>query len=236
MTVPTVSFPKLRCAVVTANISHAIKFVREPTRNVAEYGRELATELFGNTRIWESAQRSVLKAQDWRAAINENDIFKEIIANAVSMSMRRADRQCGPTSESFKDGMAAFSDEVGLTTYPACEEDHVVDEDPVVEDPVVVDDAKKDVKKPTRKGGCKKKGTTKKTPQMRVWGERECVVCMDAESDSALKPCGHGVMCARCCADVVNASGRSTCPCCRVEIKGVYRFHWTKDGSVAVLS
>jgi 1-acyl-sn-glycerol-3-phosphate acyltransferase len=47
--------------------------------------------------------------------------------------------------------------------------------------------------------------------------EEACVICLAEPRNTVLMPCGHVVLCAACCATVMNAAARG-CPICRVEI------------------
>jgi hypothetical protein len=46
-----------------------------------------------------------------------------------------------------------------------------------------------------------------------------CAICMDAERDTALEPCGHALLCAACAHKVLRTEAHA-CPVCRVTATG----------------
>merc|ERR1719215_97223 len=51
-------------------------------------------------------------------------------------------------------------------------------------------------------------------------GARECAVCMTMPVTTALKPCGHSVLCQRCME--ISVQNHFRCPVCRQGIESVY--------------
>jgi hypothetical protein len=46
-----------------------------------------------------------------------------------------------------------------------------------------------------------------------------CAICMDAERDTALEPCGHALLCGACALKVLRTAAPA-CPVCRVPATG----------------
>jgi hypothetical protein len=46
-----------------------------------------------------------------------------------------------------------------------------------------------------------------------------CAICMDAERDTALEPCGHALLCSGCAQKVLRTAAPA-CPVCRVPATG----------------
>eukprot|EP00639_Heterosigma_akashiwo_P036542 CAMPEP_0194723210 /NCGR_PEP_ID=MMETSP0296-20130528/14251_1 /TAXON_ID=39354 /ORGANISM="Heterosigma akashiwo, Strain CCMP2393" /LENGTH=81 /DNA_ID=CAMNT_0039626533 /DNA_START=97 /DNA_END=339 /DNA_ORIENTATION=+ len=49
----------------------------------------------------------------------------------------------------------------------------------------------------------------------------ECAVCMDAQKDTLIAPCGH-VCCCNTCATILQAR-EDSCPVCRGQIEGIFK-------------
>ena len=52
----------------------------------------------------------------------------------------------------------------------------------------------------------------------------ECSVCMDAPASFAFIPCGHRIVCEKCC-DSVCASDDARCPRCRESVSSTMRIY-----------
>mmetsp|Transcript_5933 Transcript_5933/g.23391 ORF Transcript_5933/g.23391 Transcript_5933/m.23391 type:complete len:90 (+) Transcript_5933:3-272(+) len=48
-------------------------------------------------------------------------------------------------------------------------------------------------------------------------GDNRCVVCLDAEKNGVLYPCGHNCVCESCGRELV--ARKTSCPLCRSDIK-----------------
>jgi len=66
--------------------------------------------------------------------------------------------------------------------------------------------------------------STRRSPgeDPRTGDETGCGVCLDADRDALLAPCGHVVACSSC-ATAIHKSNNPECPFCRVRIQGVYK-------------
>lgn len=56
-------------------------------------------------------------------------------------------------------------------------------------------------------------------PKKVNYDEAECAICLDAEPNCTIKPCGHRVACYKCLRKVLKANQQAQCPMCRGKIE-----------------
>jgi len=58
-------------------------------------------------------------------------------------------------------------------------------------------------------------------------GEKECLICLSADKDTLIMPCGHFCICGDCGKGLIKA--KHTCPVCRGNIQSLIpmkKHHW----------